>query len=122
MEEIQKVEMIADFINDETEMRCYQPAPNGGQNNEWYAEIEYYSPLGEDVVECVFFDGTAKSFIDDLVSLNEHYRERCEEDAKLNINTHTLRDLVDDADKKIKMFNEFTTSVVKHYNEVVANA
>ena len=117
-----KRELIVDFINDETEMRCYQPAPNGGQSNEWYAEIEYYSPLGEDVVECIFFDGTAKSFVDGIAELNGRYREHCEDDLKRNINCgHTVRELVDDADEKTKLFAAFTNDVLKYYNETLAN-
>ena len=33
------------------------------QNGEFTREIEFYSPEGEDVCECIFYDGTDESFI-----------------------------------------------------------
>ena len=122
MEELKKVDEIADFINDSTELRCYAPSPNGGMSSEWFAELEYQSPLGEDVIECVFFDGTAKSFVDGIVELNNRYREHCEENIKRNINCgHTMRELVDDADAKAEIFGKFTNDVLEHYRQTYEN-
>ena len=33
------------------------------QDGEFIREIEFYSPEGEDVCECIFYDGTDESFI-----------------------------------------------------------
>lgn len=115
-ENLVNLEKLVDHINNQTSVWCYQPAPNQGRTNEWYAELEYVSSLGQSTLECVFFDGTVQSFVDSLIALNQRYEEHCRDGIKFYMRGADLdlRELVDDADKKVKFFDDFTSMVVNY--------
>lgn len=73
------------------------------QDDEYYVEIENYSPEGEDIVETVWFDGTNKGFIEGVRKSAESFD--ADEHAELWIDSrgkngvpNTIRELLDDAD------------------------
>lgn len=43
------------------------------QDGEFYRELEFYSPEGEDVVETIWYDGTAEGFVSALVKHAEGF-------------------------------------------------
>lgn len=74
------------------------------QNGEFTREIEFYSPEGEDVCECIFYDGTDESFIKAFRSNAENFDT--DEHAAMWINNRgsvngvpeNVRDLITDAE------------------------
>lgn len=57
-------------ILENNDMKIYDRSE---QNGEFTREIEFYSPEGEDVCECIFYDGTDESFIKAFRSNAENF-------------------------------------------------
>lgn len=79
------------------------------QDGEFYREIEFYSPKGEDVIETVWYDGTDEGFIKAFAKNARNFD--VDEYAEMWIDNrysvggvpNSIRDLIDDAEaiKKI---------------------
>ena len=52
-------------------MKAYDRDKNG--NGEYTREIEFFSPEGEDVIECIWYDGTDEGFIKAFRENAEHF-------------------------------------------------
>ena len=74
------------------------------QDGEFIREIEFYSPKGEDVCECIFYDGTDESFIKAFRSnaenfdANEHAEMWIENRGRVSGVPESVRDLITDAE------------------------
>lgn len=74
------------------------------QNGEFTREIEFYSPEGEDVCECIFYDGTDESFIKAFRSnaenfdANEHAEMWIENRGQVRGVPESIWDLINDAE------------------------
>lgn len=74
------------------------------QNGEFTREIEFYSPEGEDVCECIFYDGTDESFIKAFRSnaenfdANEHAEMWIENRGQVGGVPDSIWDLINDAE------------------------
>ena len=73
------------------------------QDGEYYREIEFYSPEGEDVVETIWYDGTDDGFIEAFRQLADNFD--ADEHAEMWINNcnvkgvpDSVRVLIDDAE------------------------
>ena len=73
------------------------------QDGEYYREIEFYSPEGEDVCETVWYDGTDDGFIEAFRQLADNFD--ADEHAEMWINNRnvkgvpdSVRALIDDAE------------------------
>lgn len=79
------------------------------QGREYYAEIENYSPAGEDLVETIWFDGTDDGFIDSVdcwcadFDVDEHVELWIDGRGKNGV-PGTVRELVEDAEAIEQMF------------------
>ena len=73
------------------------------QDGKYIAELETYSPAGEDVIVDIWFDGTNKGFIDSFRQYalefdpDEHAEMWMEFRGKRGV-PHSIRVLIDDAD------------------------
>ena len=90
----------------------------GKQDGEHYAEIETYSPAGEDVIVTIWHNGTPKSFIEAFRAYAEDFD--AEEHAALWIDSRgkngvpaTLRELLDDADAIEGMLLEMARKLIE---------
>ena len=86
------------------------------QNGQYYVEIENGSPLGEDIVETVWFDGTDIGFIEGVRELAdsfdpEEHAEMWIEGRGKNGVPESIRDLLDDADAIKEMLNELADAL-----------
>lgn len=74
------------------------------QDGEFTREIEFYSPEGEDVCECIFYDGTDESFIKAFRSnaenfdANEHAEMWIENRGQVGGVPDSIWDLINDAE------------------------
>ena len=73
------------------------------QDEEYYREIEFYSPEGEDVCETIWYDGTDDGFIEAFRQLADNFDS--DEHAEMWINSRdvsgvpdSVRALIDDAE------------------------
>lgn len=73
------------------------------QDGEYYREIEFYSPEGEDVCETIWYDGTDDGFIEAFRQLADNFD--ADEHAEMWINNRdvsgvpdSVRALIDDAE------------------------
>lgn len=81
------------------------------QGNEFFVELETYSPAGENVIATVFFDGTTEDFIKQFRKYAEDFDT--DEHAKMWIDGRgkngvpsTIRELIDDADAIKQSFSD----------------
>ena len=96
------------------------------QDGQYCAEIEHSSPLGEDVIDIVWFKKpTIKSFIEGLEQYQSCAEETYMEDAELYICHRprgteglSMRQLLYDADAKVEQFNGFVEETKKLYNRI----
>lgn len=58
-------------ILEKNEMKAYDRDKNS--NGEYTREIEFFSPEGEDVIECIWYDGTDEGFIKAFRENAEHF-------------------------------------------------
>ena len=88
------------------------------QGEEFYAEIETFSPCGEDVVETVWFDGTDVGFINGVINCacdfnaDEHAEMWVEHRGENGV-PNSIRELIDDADAIQGMLDELVTELAK---------
>ena len=73
------------------------------QREEFVREIEFYSPEGEDVCECIFYDGTNEGFVKAFEKNAEEFDAEDHMEVYINIRgtngiPESIRDLLDDAD------------------------
>ena len=112
---------LEEFV-EQLEWKCFIVKQDG----RYYAELEHYSPLGEDVIDVIWFDEqTVESFIEGLEECRNNTDEKYQEDAELYIKERprgtenfSIRELIDDADAKVEQFNDFVDETKKLYNEV----
>ena len=96
------------------------------QDDQYYIELEHYSPLGEDVIDCIWFkEEKAESFLEGRKAYQEDAREKYLEDAELYIKERpkgtegfSVRELIDDADGKTKQLDDFVEEAQNLYNRI----
>lgn len=83
------------------EMKAYDRDKNS--NGEYTREIEFFSPEGEDVIECIWYDGTDEGFIKAFRENAEHFDP--DEHAEMWVNSRgqngvpeSIKDLIADAE------------------------
>jgi hypothetical protein len=88
-------------ILEKNDMHIYDR--NDEQNGEFTRDIEFYSPEGEDVIECIWYDGTSEGFVEAFRSNAENFD--ADEHAEMWVEfrgtrgvPESIRDLLDDAD------------------------
>lgn len=88
------------------------------QGGEFYAEIESFSPCGENIVETVWFDGTDAGFIDGIkqcacnFNADEHAEFWVDHRGENGV-PNSIRELIDDADAIQGMLDELVTELAK---------
>ena len=94
---------LHDSILDVLEENDFSVCSIDEQSGEWVAELEWYSPAGEDVIATIWFDGSDADFIRSFRDYAEDFD--AEEHAAMWINSRgengvpdSIRDLLDDAD------------------------
>ena len=91
------------------------------QDNQYYVELEHWSPLGEDVIDVIWFkEKTVESFLEALEEYKENIQERYMEDAELYIaerprgtEEFSAKELIEDAEDKIKEFEEYYSKALQ---------
>ena len=90
------------------------------QDGEYYAEIENWSPAGEDLVETIWFDGTNKGFCRAVAEYAADFDP--DEHAELYVNMrgergvpNSIRALLNDADASGDMFDELAEKLSRVY-------
>ena len=91
------------------------------QDDQYYVELEHWSPLGEDVIDVIWFDEkTVDSFLNGLEEYKENIRDRYMEDAELFIaekprgtEGFSAKELIEDAEDKIKEFEEYYSKALQ---------
>lgn len=78
------------------------------QGNEYYMEINQYTPEGEDWNECIWFDGTDKGFINSLGERVNNFD--VDEEAEIWVDSRgkngvpsSIKALIEDAEWKLEM-------------------
>lgn len=95
---------LHDSILDILEENDFSVCSIDEQNGETVAELEWYSPLGEDVIVTIWYDGSDADFIRKFQDYAEDFD--AEEHAAMWVNSrgggngvpNSIRDLLDDAD------------------------
>lgn len=94
---------LHDSILDVLEENDFSVCSIDEQNGKWVAELEWYSPAGEDVISTIWFDGSDADFIRSFRDYAEDFD--AEEHAAMWVNSRgengvpdSIRDLLDDAD------------------------
>ena len=113
------IEDVLDYINDNTAVRIRLFS----EHTSPYVETEYYSDLGEDVVETIFVsEETGDALLKALQESTFDYSELCDETMELYIKNRprgtedfTARQLVADADWKIAFWNNFVNDLNVHF-------
>lgn len=88
------------------------------QDGEYCAEIENCSPAGEDLVETIWYNGTANGFIDAVdcwcadFDVDEHVELWIDKRGKNGV-PGTVRELVEDAEAIEQMFVELSCELDK---------
>ena len=88
-------------ILDDNEIKAYDR--DKGSTDECTREIEFFSPEGEDVIECIWYDGTDDGFIKafrenaERFDADEHAEMWVEGRGKRGV-PESIRALIDDAD------------------------
>lgn len=96
------------------------------QDGRFYVELEHWSPLGEDVIDCIWFEEkTIESYLKALKEYQENIRQRYEEDAELYISERprgtehfSAKELVYDIDHKVEEFNDYVEQAEKLYKKI----
>lgn len=90
------------------------------QNGEYWAEIENWSPAGEDLVETIWFDGTNKGFCRAVAEYAADFDP--DEHAELYVNMrgergvpNSIRALINDADAIADMLDTLADELGKLY-------
>ncbi len=86
------------------------------QDDKYYAEIENWSPAGENLVETIWYDGTPDGFVEGARELYESYdadehAEMWVESRGKNGAPRSIRTLIDDADAIEKMFEALAQKI-----------
>ncbi len=113
---------ILEYINDCTEVKAVLHQ----QDDKYYIETEYYSRLGEDVVGTVWFDEkSAESLTDALKKTLDDIYDMYNKDLELYVKerprgteNYSVRQLVEDADWKVKFWHRFVNDVIEWYYSI----
>ena len=90
------------------------------QNGEYYAEIENWSPAGEDLAETIWYNGTGKGFVEAVqewasdYDADEHAEMWVESRGKRGV-PNSIRALVNDADAIGEMFDDLAEALSRVY-------
>lgn len=86
------------------------------QGNEYCVEIENHSPVGEDLVDTIWFDGTDEGFVKGVRELADNYDP--DEHAELYVGMRgeggvprSIRTLIDDADAIGEMYEKLADAL-----------
>lgn len=116
------LDSLIEYINDCTDVKAvlYQ------QDDKYYIETEYFSKLGEDVIGTIWFDELNSESLSEALkkSLDDIYA-KYDEDLELYVRERPrgtenlrIRQLVDDADWKVKFWIRFVRTVLEWYYSV----
>lgn len=86
------------------------------QDGEYYLEIGQYTPEGEDWSECIWFDGTAKNFVDAVQARAENFDIDEEVEPYISMRgqrgvPNSISDLVEDAKWKYKKLDDLSDAL-----------
>ena len=109
--------MLSDKTIEILENNDIHPYDRDEQDGEYYREIEFYSPAGEDVIETIRYDGTDEGFISAFkevaedFDVDEHATMWIENRRSVRGVPQRIRDLIDDAEwiknKLLEVAREF---------------
>lgn len=95
---------LSERIIDKLESNDFYVCSNDQQDGEFVAEVEFYSPAGEDVIMVIWHDGTEQGFIDSFdkyardFDVDEHVELWIDSRGKNGV-PGTLRELLNDAEQ-----------------------
>lgn len=86
------------------------------QDGEYYLEIGQYTPEGEDWSECIWFDGTAKNFVEAVQARAENFDIDEEVEPYISMRgqrgvPNSISDLVEDAKWKYKKLDDLSDAL-----------
>ena len=90
------------------------------QNGEYCAEIENWSPAGEDLPETIWYNGTGKGFVEAVqkwasdYDADEHAEKWVESRGQRGV-PNSIRDLINDADAIGEMFDDLAEALSRVY-------
>lgn len=120
MTTLDEMNYYIDTLFDGSEIRTYRVCE---QDDSYYIETEFYSDLGEDVIDTIWFDNlTPESFVEGLEDFKENIRERREELLELYISERprgteqfSAMQLVNDNEEIIKFWHDSIDQAVERY-------
>ena len=90
------------------------------QNGEYCAEIENWSPAGEDLPETIWYNGTGKGFVEAVQEWASDYD--ADDHAEMLVEfrgqrgvPNSIRDLINDADAIGEMFDDLAENLSRVY-------
>lgn len=119
---LDKMNDFIDTLFDGSEIRTYGVHE---QNDSYYIETEFYSDLGEDVNDTIWFDNlTPKSLIKGLEDFKENIREQREELLELYISERprgteqfSVMQLVNDNEEIINFWHDTIDQAIERYRQ-----
>lgn len=111
---------LSEKVNDVLENNGWKLCSVEKQDGEYWAEIENWSPAGEDLVETIWFDGTSKGFCRAVAEYAADFDP--DEHAELYVNMrgergvpNSIRALINDADAIADMLDTLADELGKLY-------
>lgn len=96
--------MLSEKIINILEANDIKISDREGRQGEYYREIEFYSPEGEDVIETIYYDGTEEDFVNGFKEIADNFD--ADDHAEMWINNRnvpgtpqSVRALIDDAEE-----------------------
>lgn len=113
---------LNDAITDALERNEFRLCGIDEQYDEYVAEVEFYSPLGEDFIMTIFFDGTNRDFVQQF---QEYYYDYDADDHAAELIEHRgtngvpfcVRDILDDAEAIDSMMKKMSNVLNRVFRE-----
>lgn len=117
-----KKSMLPEKITDVLESQDWNLCSIEEQDGEYYAELEKYSPNGEDFVPTIWFNGLPTDFIEkvaeyaDDYDADDHAAELVEYRGRNGV-PNSIRDIIDDAEAIGDMLNDLADALAAALND-----
>ena len=110
---------LRSFLEDTEDINVLSVEKSG---DSWFAELEWYTPLGEDFIFCIWYDGSDENFYDEFYRYYDVFDpdEHCAMWVPLrgtNGVPDSIRDLVNDAED----IDEFLKNVTDDLADFIAD-
>lgn len=113
---------LNDAITDALERNEFRLCGINKQDDEYVAEVEFYSPLGEDFIMTIFFDGTNRDFVQQFQEYYYDYDADAHaadliEYRGTNGVPSSIRDILDDAEAIDSMIKKMSNVLNRVFRE-----